>query len=462
MQNGIVTGASGVSVAYISMTQPTDFNSFSSEFYKGPPGNVTITIGKLLSSYVADWTTSLTTEDTRIVLSTISTDLTADFGLSANSIKVFTTQTFYSTYQRTTTRSTGNFGTTTSVKNNSTTVPFHGYTSTTTEFSTYYLDSSTAGYQSITYCSSYLTMTDFAHLVGFSSTSSALNNSKTVKFTSFLSKNLPRSVSWTGGHITAGSTRSFVTFNKGRQGGIQYESASDISDAVRSFYPVTVADQKLTTSTMTSPAATIDLSVNSAQSNSYLSGLLPLGLNISLNRYMPFLPMGGYRSIFSTVGGSDSPSNYVLDYEEDGSSIVFLTSTGEYLTSGASGSIVSETSRTVQTFSSVLNGLAKVQQGQAYDNGKKTIAQVEAFDFIHGGQKFTDREGLVIYSTQSPPISFYLFGPSSSSLVTQESTDIVVYNRERTSSLPAHSVIFAPTATFLLASNSIVTYDRYQ
>jgi len=460
--NEIVTGASASSVAYILRTQPTEFNSFSSEFYQGASGNVTLTIGEILSSFDAEWTTTSTTEDTRIVSSTVSTDLTADFGISTNEIKVLTSETFSSTYQETTTRSNGNYGTTTRVYTNSTTVPFYGYTSTITEFSTRYLDSSTEGFKSITYYSSYLTMTDFAQLVRFSS--STTNSTKTVKLTSFIKRNLPLSVGWTGGYRTSILYRSFITFDKGLQGGIQYESASDISDAVRSFYPVTVADQEMTTSTMTSPAVTMNLTVNSAKSNSYLSGLLPLGLDISLNRYMSFFPIDGYRSIFSTVGDSDMQSNYVLDYEEDGSSLIFLTSTGEYLTSAGATS-GSETSKTVKTFSSVLNGLAKIQQGQVYDNGKKTIAKILSFASnrsIFGGQKFTDREGFIIYPSKSPPLSLYVFGPDSSSLLTQESTDIAFYNSERTSSLPANSVVFAPTTTFAYASDRIITYDRSQ
>ncbi len=465
--NLVVTGASLETTFSSTRSQPTDFNTYTSQAYTEGSGSVTITEGSVgFSSTDATITTRISSQDTQILASFVSTNETVDFGRSTNTIRVLTSRTF-SSYFNSTTISAGFFvGTVTESYSNSTTVEFSGFTTALTNGSSGYLGSD--GFETYSSIEMYSTMTTFPYVVGFLNSSSY--DDITLEVTRGVARSLPYSDSFKGFRSIMPRV-SYLTYDKGVQGGIQYESSSDISNVVRSFYPVSVADEVITTATMTSPAATVNLSVNSAQSNSYFSAGLPLGLNISLNRYMSFLPIdGSYGSIFSTVGDSESSSNYVINYEDDGSSLVRFTSTGKYSTSQLVGSNQDSTGKTTQSFSSVLDGLVKIQQGQQYDNGKKTIGKFTiAPNYqnrpIYGGQKFTNREGLIIYQNPNPPKSFYVFGKNNSSLITQDSTDTGDIYKSGTLSLPANSVVFDHFSSFITAANLVnlpATYDRRQ
>jgi hypothetical protein len=465
--NLVVTGASLETTFSYNRPQPTDFNTYTSQAYTEGSGSVTITqVSAKFSSADATRVIGTTSGDTQILASFVSTNETVDFGRSINTIRVLTSRTFIS-YFNSTTISAGLFaGTVTDSYANSTTVEFSGFTAASTNGSSSYLGSD--GFETYSSIEIYSTMTTFPHVVGF--LNSLSYDDITLKVTRGVARSLPYSDSFKG-FRTIMPRVSYLTYDKGIQGGIQYESSSDISNVVRSFYPVSVADEVITTATMTSPAATVNLSVNSAESNSYFSAGLPLGLNISLNRYMSFLPIDGiYGSIFSTAGDSESSSNYVINYEDDGSSLVRFTSTGKYSTSQIVGSDQNSTGKTTQAFSSVLDGLVKIQQGQQYNNGKKTRGQLTIVQYpqsrpIYGGQKFTNREGLIIYQNPNPPKSFYVFGKNNSSLITQDSTDIDLIYKTGTLSLPANSVVFDHFSSFITAANIVnspATYDRRQ
>ena len=178
---------------------------------------------------------------------------------------------------------------------------------------------------------------------------------------------------------------------------------------------------------------------------------------------MTFLPIDGYGSIFSTVGNSSDQSSFLLKYEGDGSSLVRFTSTGKYSTSQTGGSDGTRTDRTTQSFSSVLKGIAKIQQGQQYPNGQETVINRLAvgygFPRAVGGQVFTETEGTVVYRGMNPA-SFFMFGGSNS--ISSSLNNPGADDNFRTQTIPANSVLFAELSTYVRAGGNALTVDRKQ
>ena len=259
-------------------------------------------------------------------------------------------------------------------------------------------------------------------------------------------------------------SNKIITYDKGPQGGVQYEKSIDVSGAVRSTRSMTIADEVITSTTYTSPAATINITGNTAESNSYTySAGLALGLELKLNRYLSYFPHERYGDIVSSIDSMQ----YSYSDEGIGSSIIRFTSTGKYSTTkdGTAGS-----SLNAQSFSSELFGIVKPGLGAVYEEGQRTALKASYFEAIFesakdilGGQKFTDKTGIYEYGSQSPLYSFYAFGPNDSSLITQAIGDIITGSDTlRTISLPAQSVIFSPVSSFLIAERDAQTYDRNQ
>jgi hypothetical protein len=458
-----VTGASTASTFGNVPSQQTAFNTYSTRFRTAEPATYisTRTVRSNASSG-ATVTTRIDRDGTRLTTSSLALNDPADFGRSTSSAKVFTTITFNNRFTDTTVTNGYVSTATTRSYANQTTVSAFGKTSILSQFESSYIGSdgySTFYYPSITYV-----MTTYLSRVALN-ISNTISNNQTINLTTGRIQHNFTSTQ-TGFNVSYYQL-SFLTRDKGEQGGIQYESSTNISGAVRSTYPISIADEVITTSTRTSPAATIDLTVNSAESNSYtFSAGLPLGLELKLNRYMTFLPIDGYGSIFSTVGNSTDKSSFLLKYEGDGSSVVRFTSTGKYSTSQTGGSDQTRTDRTTQSFASVLKGLAKIQQGQEYPNGQETVVRrsmLGGFFWnqtqIAGGQRFTDTEGTVVYR-EINPTSFFMFGGSDSSGLSL--SDAAANNEFKTQTIPANSVAFAPLSTYLKAGAVIRTIDRKQ
>ena len=227
---------------------------------------------------------------------------------------------------------------------------------------------------------------------------------------------------------------------------------------------MTIADEVITSTTYTSPAATINITGNTAESNSYTySAGLALGLELKLNRYLTYFPNERYGDIVSSIDSMQ----YSYSDEGIGSSIIRFTSTGIYSTTKTG---TAESSLNTQSFSSELFGIVKPGLGEVYAEGQRTSLKASFFEtvfqppiYILGGQKFTDETGIYEYSTGSPPYSFHAFGSSDSSLITQDIGDIITgTDTVRTISLPAQSVIFNPASSFLIVARDAQTYDRNQ
>jgi hypothetical protein len=172
---------------------------------------------------------------------------------------------------------------------------------------------------------------------------------------------------------------------------------------------------------------------------------------------MSFFPGGRYGSIFTQFESMP----YHLSLEEGGESIIQFTTTGKYSTGDTE-------SRATQSFSSALKGIVEVQLGNAFPNGTGVrILSTNGNGFsssqaIHGGAKFTDAEGIYVYSGYTPIQSIYAFGSNGSSLISQGSTAFDNSFSYGTITLPANSMIFVPNTTVLVADsiNSLNTFDH--
>jgi hypothetical protein len=465
LDNGVITGATYGSIFSAPLvSQPTEFNTVTKHYYQGDSQTLTLTTWR--ASYASDdvVNTLIQTSSNISILTTTSSGLTetVDFGRLTSSAKVFTNITahdFY--YGEGNSRGQSYYSTTTSFADNKSTV-FSGYTTTTFNRSRSYVGID--GFSTFTWLSNVFSNTTYETRFNVGDQNTGLQSRITYKETVGASQRKAQSATATGFLTYIDYSNKIITLDKGRQGGVQYEKSSDVSGAVRSTRSMTIADEVITSTTYTSPAATINITGNTAESNSYTySAGLALGLELKLNRYLSYFPNERYGDIVSSIDSMQ----YSYSDEGIGSSIIRFSSTGIYSTtkSGTAGS-----SLNTQSFSSELFGIVKPGLGGVYAEGQRTALKASYFDAmfespkaILGGQKFTDETGIYEYGSQNPPYSFYAFGSSDSSLITQAIGDIITGSDTlRTISLPAQSVIFNPVSSFLVAAGNAQTYDRNQ
>jgi len=465
LDNGAITGATfGSTFSDPFVSQHTYFNTYEIELYKGNfnTANLDIWNASYFSDDVVDTITFASSELS--IITTTSSELTetVDFGRLTSSAKVFTNLTlsdYY--YEEGVSFGESYYETTTSYANAIATV-FSGYTSTTFKRSTSY--KAIDGTSIFTWISNVFSSDTYNTTAQIGDQRTVLSKSYTEKETQGQIENRANTDKNKGFSINYHSEK-LITYDKGRQGGVQYEKSSDVSGAVRSTRSMTIADEVITSTTYDSPAATMNITGNTAESNSYTySAGLALGLELKLNRYLSYFPNERYGDIVSSIDSMQ----YSYSDEGIGSSIIRFTSTGIYSTTKTG---TGESSLNTQSFSSELFGIVKPGLGEVYEEGQRTDLQVFDFDapfggqkkIILGGQKFTDETGFFEYQALASPYSFYAFGPSDSSLIKQDATDITtIGDPERSISLPANSVIFNPISTYLYVGESAQTYDRNQ
>ena len=465
LDNGVITGATYGSIFSAPLvSQPTEFNTVTKHYYQGDSQTATLT--RWRASYESDdvVNTLIPTYSEISILTTTSSELTetVDFGRLTSSAKVFTNTTandFY--YEEGSSTGESYYSTTSSFGGRKSTV-FSGYTTTTFNRSRSYVGID--GFSTFTWLSNVFSDTTYETHVDVGDQNTGLKSRVTWKETVGTSQRKAQSATDTGFVTSINYSNKIITLDKGRQGGVQYEKSSDVSGAVRSTRSMTIADEVITSTTYTSPAATNNITGNSAESNSYTySAGLALGLELKLNRYLTYFPHERYGDIVSSIDSMQ----YSYSDEGIGSSIIRFSSTGIYSTTktGTAGS-----SLNTQSFSSELFGIVKPGLGEVYAEGQRTSLKASFFEtvfqppiYILGGQKFTDETGIYEYSTGSPPYSFHAFGSSDSSLITQDIGDIITgTDTVRTISLPAQSVIFNPASSFLIVARDAQTYDRNQ
>lgn len=465
LDNGVITGATYGSIFSAPLiSQPTDFNTYSRHHYQGDSQTLTLTTWRQTYETGDVVSTLIQTSSVVSILTTTSSELTetVDFGRLTSSAKFFTDITANDVYhEEGVSKGRSYYSTTSSFADYKSTV-FSGYTTITFNRSKSYVGID--GFSTFTWLSITLLDTTYSALFDIGSQDTSLKSRVTNKETFGYSQKRAKSATDTGFFTTINHGNKIITLDKGRQGGVQYQKSSDVSGAVRSTRSMTIADEVITSTTYTSPAATINITGNSAESNSYTySAGLALGLELKLNRYLTYFPHERYGDIVSSIDSMQ----YSYSDEGIGSSIIRFSSTGIYSTTktGTAGS-----SLNTQSFSSELFGIVKPGLGAAYDEGQRTALKASYFygffasaSYILGGQKFTNETGIYQYGTNSPPYSFRVFGSSDSSLITQSSEDIITGSDSlRTISLPAQSVIFNPVSSFLIARENALTYDRNQ
>ena len=465
LDNGVITGATYGSIFSAPLvSQPTEFNTVTKHYYQGDSQTATLT--RWRASYESDdvVNTLIPTYSEISILTTTSSELTetVDFGRLTSSAKVFTNTTandFY--YEEGSSTGESYYSTTSSFGGRKSTV-FSGYTTTTFNRSRSYVGID--GFSTFTWLSNVFSDTTYETHFNVGDQNTGFKSRVTWKETVGTSQRKAQSATATGFITSINISNKIITLDKGRQGGVQYEKSSDVSGAVRSTRSMTIADEVITSTTYTSPAATINITGNSAESNSYTySAGLALGLELKLNRYLTYFPHERYGDIVSSIDSMQ----YSYSDEGIGSSIIRFTSTGIYSTTKTG---TAESSLNTQSFSSELFGIVKPGLGEVYAEGQRTSLKASFFEavfqsptYILGGQKFTDETGIFEYGTGSPPYSFHAFGSSDSSLITQDIGDIITgTDTVRTISLPAQSVIFNPASSFLIVAIDAQTYDRNQ
>ena len=444
LSNGVVLNAETTTSLFSTESQPTDFNEEVKELYKGKGGNLETTI-TFFDETLGKTFTNVGSTDTIFTTTDKLSAGTFDFGgIVDNTIVEFTTSELETPY-RDTTEEDGLFILTTKnfTYNDMTSVQFSGFSTViVTDLQKSYFGSD--GFTTEGFFSTIKSETTYSELVGFGDQEEeqGLKGGSTNAYVKPMSPDVSR----TGAGSAAFPLIRVITNDKGSQGGIQNERTDVISDAVRSYRPISIADEVATTGTYTTPAASINITANSAKSDSYtFSGGLPLGLNISLNRYLTYLPNGDYGNIYSSINSSDY--QFSLDGDE---SIIHFSSTGKYSTQSGNSS-------TTQSFSTILRGKVKVELGAQYTEGKQTKAYLKPMgnNSIVGGQSFTDDSGTILdLFGRSPPLSFYIFGSDDSSYISQSSTDIGTSNTFNTITVTKNSVLFFKMSSFVQCSHS--------
>lgn len=437
---------------------PTAFNSYIIRYNEGIQNTLTSTrFGATVESTI---TTILSTssEDTLLATRSATTNSTLDFGRSSGSFKEFYTTTFPVYFQtldtitrisrQTTTDGTAQvsslLGSNYTSKQESITIPVYG-------------DGAFSTFERSTLVYSYITNQTITYNLAPTTTREGLTRRRSSG-----SSVIPdRSDIYSSGG-GADSVRflktTVATIDKGFQGGIQYQTSSDISGAVRGYREMTIADVLPSTTTSSSSFVT----VTSGKTQSFTgSANFPLDLSMRLNRYISFFPYDGYGNIYTDLDGMP----YHLSVEDSPASIVGFTSTGAYSTE-------KEDSKGTRAFSNRYYGLVKVGLGAQFTNGTgvrifSTAGTNSPFitrDGIMGGGVFTDDPGFYFYEGLTPPASFYAFGKDSSSFISQDSTDIPNYFLRSSIELPVNHVVFNPNTSFLSAAlfGSHQTYDLAQ
>jgi len=454
LANRVLVNPSSESIITISRVFNSDFNTYVQSNNAGIVNTLTTTtVGSLVTSTI---TSSFFTNstDTKLSHRFTTTNSTLDFGESVETIKSFYTTTYQVGF--------GSVGSitrrvrsdrTTSSANRSTFIAPNLATVDITITKPFMGDGTFGTFTAVQAVQSFISNATITYALGPSQTYSNYFNQVTYG----VLKSSVASSTNTGGASSQNRIRTTIaTIDKGLQGGIQNRTSTNISGAIRSSRPITIADELITTATSSSSHIT----VNSAESQSYTdSAGFPLDLDVSLNRYMSFFPDEQYGSIFTQFESMP----YHLSLEGGGSSIIQFTTTGKYSTGD-------DSSRTTQSYSSGLKGVVKCQLGNDFNNGTRVrILSTDGAGFfsskvIHGGAKFTDEEGLYIYSGQVPPASIYAFGSNGSSLISQDSTDFDNEYYFGSITLPANSMIFAPNTSVLVADsiNSLNVFDHAQ
>lgn len=481
LPNLAVTGASEISTIGGSESQITTFNSFSFEYYKntGSPQITTYRVGSVGQINVVT-TATTDKQDTRIIDGVEFTPSVLDFGINfyegTDEFPVYTNQstTYNSRYTDTTTSDREVLSILPVERENVFSTVFEGFVENTADESKTFIGSD--GFSSFLIIGKTSSYKNYTTYFGLSGTNTSASSSRTLK--------ISRGTAITSNNLTNAATLqprlTVLTYDKGNQGGIQYDYESDISDAARMTAPISITDALPTTTTsqQSDTRLTNTFGVNTDNTKSYtLTNALPLTF-LRLNRYYKYIPtnsfnngnINGIVTGFKTITDESSSTIYESTlgsveniYVENGRSIIRFSSSGSYLTTSLYPP--TRTDQTTKSFSTLLTGAVENSRGNSFAQGQQTAVKYTQFfnDEINmcGGQIFTDREGVLIFSSNLPPLTFKIFNRESADdeTVTLSSTDGVI-GFENTISLPANGALFINTAPIVTAAYTPRTYQR--
>ncbi len=296
-------------------------------------------------------------------------------------------------------------------------------------------------------------------------------------YESFLSKVGASSVTQTEefGVGTRNRSATLITFDKGEQGGIQYESSSNISGAIRGSKNATIAHEYVTTTVLSQSA---NVTVNTANSNSYESICHPiLGRTnfrggYKLNRYATFLPSEEYGDIYTNIKGfgyNSDLGNAEFIHEADGSSVIkyaknFSLFSTNYVNKGSMATQNAQTLGMSSSSHTNLKGLIKIQKGGNDANALRTkLVETGNGRGYFGGFVFTNDKGIVA-NGGGIPYSYKACDANNSSIINIGLPDLGDYSNIKTINLPANAMIFLNQTTVPYSRSNIdlEVVDRFQ
>ncbi len=275
---------------------------------------------------------------------------------------------------------------------------------------------------------------------------------------------------------TVNRSATLISFDKGVEGGVQYETSTDISGAIRGFKNATIAHEYITTTTLSQSSSNI--SVNTASSESYESICHPiLGRTFArsgykLNRYATFLPSGFYGNIYTNIKGGGYNSdlgNVEFIHEADGSSIIKYAKNFSYLSTQSFnvGESATQTATSCAMSSSShtnLKGLIKVENATADSNALRTVLiSSNGPRGYFGGFVFTNDNGFIA-NGGGIPFSFHAFDANNSSVIDVALTGLGDYSNIVTQTLPAKAMVFLnqTTVPYARSARGFDVVDRFQ
>ncbi len=455
LSNDFIVGAQSTTVLSGYENQLPFNQQFSYDaIYTGEPSTISLTDIVNVTTNSEDQTLTVeTVELTKMAASSTNAPNFVDFNIESQEAIIFTTATYSQAFQLPTTTTGTGFTTeesTFEVVGKITSQCESILNSSTVNFSKTY--SGESGMEEVAFSS--LGTSVGTGRVEFQLTrEDDETEGKSFSISSVSPEDLLRSTAYGIGQKSP--TRNIITYDKGLQGGVQYETNNNISAAIREGKDVTISHAYITTTATTSKNAfgsttsQINVTINTSISGTYLSSNFPLTFRGQLNKYAPFLPSGSYGDIYYS-----SPSVYVhLDHSQNGSSIIKCTRGFTYNTSKSDSSIST-------TLDTTLYGVFKVENGGGGANYQKTKMYAGVLN-PGGGGDFTNRNGAVV-NVNAPPATYYAFGSNGSTQVDEGLTQVGDGNNFVTKQIPANAMIFMHESMQAFADSGPGVFDRKQ
>ena len=235
-------------------------------------------------------------------------------------------------------------------------------------------------------------------------------------------------------------------------GGYQKQYTNVVSNAGVKYRNISIVDHIITTTQIANPGvASIPLTINSAESSSYVSSFNFPFLTLKLNSYFTFIPETSYGNIYTSVNRGSASFNH---FENDLSRIRYKHSKTYLVTAQNIGASATQDIEVTSTDVSLLDGAVKVGAAVAFAGASKTTfsQQNPFFNEKHaiGGKAFTNDPGFSMI--EGVPHNSYLFDSIGSTVISGDPQSIDDNTGGTvTTSLPTSVMIFRNLNTFVTA-----------